>query len=98
MNHTFTCNFGNGVSVKTHIPSIPPNNPIQFNPTIEWKGKPNCRKHFRPYITWMNQVMQQTADTWGQKILRGYHNERGAIEFWSYEPGKIPKLLKTSPN
>lgn len=94
MDHTFTCNFGRGVSVKTHIPPVPPNNPSLFNPMVEWTGKPKRKKHFRPYIAWMNQVMQQTADSWGQMILRGYHNEKGVIEFWSYEPGKSPQLLE----
>ena len=84
---TFKGCFGAGVTATVRVSKSPPSKGASHIREIEWTGTPRP-KHLTRYITWMNSVNQQLADTWGIKLMHVFQTTPQDVEVWTYAPGK----------
>jgi len=59
----------------------------------EWIGRPKP-KHIAEYRQWTLITNQFLADRWNQRILYCLGTKPNQTEFWQFEPGKSPQLVK----
>jgi hypothetical protein len=61
--------------------------------TCEWSGRLKP-KHISAYQQWILFVTQALADRWEKKVLYALGVSPRRAEFWAFEPGQPPKLIK----
>jgi hypothetical protein len=91
---TFIHRFSRTLSCEMRVPSAPPRAGQPFNPICIWTGGRPKKKHIPEYRQWVLLTNQSLADQWGIRIGYGLGVTAHETEFWCFEPGGPPKLLK----
>jgi len=71
----------------------PPGQGKALSVAHEWTGQPK-RKHLDAYRRWTLYTTQLLAERWQKRILYGLGVAPNRTEFWAFEPGAAPKLLR----
>lgn len=87
--HTFTCEFGGGVTATATIdPGVFRASHNQTRVVnVEWQGQVKPR-HVPHYRRWMIEVQQKAADLTSQKIMWAFQPDTNTVEIYGFEPGK----------
>ena len=89
---TFRCDFGNGVTCEVQVSDEPPAKGEAHVRGVEWTGNAT-RKHFRPYVAWMNTVNVTLAKEWGMALMHCFQTSTNEAETWMYVPGKPARFI-----
>jgi hypothetical protein len=60
---------------------------------MEWTGRPK-KKNVPEYRQWILGVNQSLVERWGRTLLYALGVAPDRTEFWTFEPGKAPKLAR----
>ncbi len=96
--HTFTCNFGNGISCTATF-SRPTGATLAVH-DMEWTRKPTPQEYpmlAAQYRHWINGVREQLATQWGITMLAALCVEEGRTEMWKFVPNQPAELLHVAP-
>jgi hypothetical protein len=90
----FIHRFSKTVSCVCEIPDTPPEPGTVHDREIVWKGRPK-KKHLSQYIAWQNELNRLLAsEIWHLKLMHCFRIAKNKWQFWCYEPGQAPKLVK----
>ena len=90
---TFVHRFSRSVQCEMKVRDEPPGPRKTLSCERQWIGRPK-RKHLPDYRRWCLHVTQLLADRWNQRVLYALSTIANSTEFWLFEPGAAPKLLK----
>lgn len=90
---TFVHRFSRSVSCEMRVLNQAPRPGQSLTLDHEWTGRPK-RKHLDAYRQWTLCTIQRLADRWQKRILYALGVAHDRTEFWAFEPGCAPKLLK----
>ena len=89
----FIHRFSRTLQCELHIAAQPPRPGQMLSLACLWTGKPK-KKHIPADRQWVLVTNQHLTDHWGIRISYGLGVSPNQTEFWSFEPGGSPKLLK----
>jgi hypothetical protein len=92
---TFTHRFSRTLSCTMTVSDEPPAGGENYIQKIEWTGRPKA-KHTREYVRWCHVIYSHLANHWNLRLMQAVQIGPRLWEFWGYEPGQTPKLLKKS--
>jgi hypothetical protein len=92
---TFIHRFSRSLTCTMTVSDNPPANGENFVQQVEWTERPKP-KHTREYVRWCHTVYSHLADHWHLRLMQAVQTGPRLWEFWGYEPGLAPKLLKKS--
>jgi hypothetical protein len=78
---TFVHRFSRSLSCTMTVSDDPPSNGENFVQQVEWTERPKT-KHL--------------ANHWNLRLMQAVQTDPRLWEFWGYEPGQAPKLMKKS--
>jgi hypothetical protein len=90
----FVHHFSRSVSCEMQVADQPPDSGETFPAVCQWSGPGPKPKHIPAYRQWILYTTQLLADRWQKRILYGLGVAPNRTEFWAFEPGAAPKLLK----
>jgi hypothetical protein len=89
----FIHRFSRSVICEMRVEDQAPQPGQMLRHTCEWSGRPKP-KHISTYRQWILFVIQTLADRWEKKVLYALGVSPRRTEFWAFEPGQPPKLIK----
>jgi hypothetical protein len=89
----FIHHFSRSLKCEMLVRDIAPGPGESFQFTCQWTGQPRP-KHLPEYRRWILYTAQLLVDRWQKRIGYALSVSPSCTEFWTFEPGAAPKLLK----